>query len=213
MKGRILYQSPNLKTYKNLVAAMYNAYEEIEEICLSFLDSEVDDKILDDLQLILSSSENQIYKKAARIRLTAESINSQDTSCFQGWNVIDVSAVSKENAVHIVASTLENEKIRVCTLHWLERFGRGEEWILTNDNHRYSDLLSEGSLAKLYKNYFQRKVVIRMFGVMFSLLFFLAVTKYLFPTFQIPDDFINFFSLLIGASGLYLASVSLKERQ
>ena len=214
MKGRLLYQSTRLDTYVNLIVAMCHKYEDIKEISISFMNKPINEAFIDTLQKELTSYHNtKLYKQAARIHLSAESIDSRDINFYKGWDIIDVSAISKEIAIDVIALNLENPKVEVCTLQYTRNFKAGEKWILTIGNHNYRNLLSEGSLSMLYRNYFQKKVIIRMFGFMFGILMILSIIKFIIPTFIIPEDVISFFSLIIGAGGLYLAGISLEEKK
>ncbi|EGR1345561.1 hypothetical protein ACUMO5_004511 [Vibrio parahaemolyticus] len=212
MKGKVLVQSNNIDTYVNIVAAMCLTFKDIKEIRLSFVSSPVNENLIDSIQQKLSANpDSLIYKHAARVHLSGESTESDNTQLSTGWDVLDVSAVSKEVALNIVAATIDNQNIKVCSLQWLKRFEKGEEWLLTNDNHEYKDLLSDGALSKLYKNYLQKKSVIYIFGSIFLVLLVTAIAKYLMPSILIPADIVNVLSLLIGAAGLYLAAESLRK--
>lgn len=212
MKGKIIHHSNNVDTYVNIIAAMYEAYGEIKEITLSFIDSPVNEKFIDSLQERLTTyDENPIYKKSARVHLSGESISIGLVTSEESLDVIDVSALPKEMAIEVVASTIDRKNIKVCTLQWPEnvKFDPGEKWVLRDGNHSYSNLVSKGALAKLYRNYFQKKQVIWIFAAIFSVLICMAIIKYIVPDFAIPSDIVNILSLLVGAAGLYLAAVSL----
>lgn len=211
MKAKLLVQSTTLDTYINVMAALCDAYPAINKIMLSFIDKEPDEIFVKKIQeRLLSLSDSESYFRASRVQLKTEIADKDHGSLVRGWDVIDVSAVSKEIAINVSAASIANEKVHVCQLTWSKRFAKDEPWILQEGNHCYTDLMSEGALSNLYKDHFQKKHVILAFGVLFSIVFIIAFTKFLWPSFIIPEDVVNVFSLLIGAAGLYLAIISLK---
>ena len=79
-------------------------------------------------------------------------------SYLKGWDVIDVSAVSKETSLSVAAISVSMVSVRVCIVNWLKNFKINEEWILNESNHEYVDLLSSGDLAILRKDHFQKNM-------------------------------------------------------
>jgi len=210
MKAKILVQSPTVDTYINVMAALCDAYP-INKIMLSFIGKEPDDSFIDAIQgKLLSLSSSSSYSKASRVQLEVETADKDHIRLVKGWDVIDVTAVSKVIAINVSAACISNKKVHICQLSWRKRFSNNEPWILEDGNHQYTDLMSAGALSSLYQDHFQKKHVIIVFGALFSIVFLLAIAKFFWPGFVVPEDFVNVFSLLIGAAGLYLAIISLK---
>lgn len=211
MKAKIIVQSNKIDTYTNVMAAICDTYP-VNHIMLSFIIGEIDENFIDSIKSNLASlSNNNIYSKASRVRLEAEIANKDHNLLVKGWDILDVTGVSKEIAIHISAASISNKNVCICQLSWKKSFQNGERWILTDNNHSYSNLMSTGSLSVLYKEYFRKKNILTMFGVIFSIIFICAITKIIWPGFIIPEDLVNILSLLIGAAGLYLAILSLKK--
>ncbi len=72
--------------------------------------------------------------------------------------------------------------------------------------------MGEGALSDLYQDHFQKRHIIIVSKVVFSIFFVVAITKMIWPEFVVPENIINLFSLLIGAAGLYLAIISMKNK-
>ena len=194
------------------MAALCEKYP-VKQIMLSFIGKEKDEEFINVIQAKLverSSSPN--YSKASRVLLEGEAANSDHVVLVKGWDIVDVTGVSKEMAINVSAASIGNKKIHVCQLSWKHRFKQNEKWILKEGNHNYTDLMSSGALSNLYREYFQKKHVIIAFGVLFSIVFSVAIAKIFWPAFIIPEDVVNLFSLLIGAAGLYLAIMSLRSK-
>jgi len=212
MKAKLLIQSDNIGTYINVMAALCDKYP-VKQIMLSFIEKEPDESFINEIQSkLVELSSRSIYSKASRVLLEGEAANNDHVLLVKGWDVVDVTGVSKEVAINISAASIGNKKVHVCQLSWKQRFKRDEEWILKEGNHHYTDLMSTGALSNLYQEYFQKKHVIIAFAILFAIVFGVAIAKIVWPTFIVPEDVVNLFSLLIGAAGLYLAIMSLKSK-
>jgi hypothetical protein len=210
MKAKILVQSDKVDTYVNVMAAMCEKYT-IEHVMLSFIEREPDDSFVKSLQeKLVSLSEDSCYTKAARVRLETEKSEIDFSSLVNGWNVVDVTGVNKELAINISAASIGSNRIHVCQLTWHHTFETGEAWLLKEDNHKYSDLMGAGALSNLYQEHFKKRHVIIAFGLLFSVVLAVSIIKIFVPSFVVPEDLVNLFSLMIGASGLYLAIMSLR---
>lgn len=210
MKAKILVQSNRLDTYVNVMAAMCEMYS-IEHVMLSFVEREPDDSFVKSLQeKLVSLSEASCYTKAARVRLETETSEIDFSSLVNGWDVVDVTGINKELAINISAASIGSSRIHVCQLTWNQTFETGEVWLLKEGNHKYSDLMGSGALSNLYREHFKKRHVIIAFGLLFSVVLAVSIIKIVVPTFVVPEDLVNLFSLMIGASGLYLAIMSLR---
>lgn len=214
MKALVLVQSPRLETYVNVFAAICRRYKSVTQIRLLYVtdDSESVTKKAVRERLVELSKDYPFYEKAADVgkdddRCSVENLKSY----IEGWDIVDVSGTSKEISLTAAAISVSNKSVRVCLVNWLRNFKRNDDWILTQDNHEYVNLLNSGDLALLRKDHFQKKHVIIAFAGIFALLTAVVVLKMLFPTFFIPNVIVNIFGLLIGVAGLYLAAVSLKN--
>lgn len=207
----MLVQSPNVLTYVNAIAALCAKHPAVTTVKLVFLSKDVDEKFVDEIQRKLSLlSDSPSYAKGARVYLSGEIGDYNDVSLAKNWDVVDVTGVSKDVAIQVAAAAINNKKTRICQLSWNKQFAKGEAWVVEEGNHSYNDLMSVGALSKLYDNYFQKKQVLFVFLVLFSVVFFAAVAKIIWPKFGIPNDLVNLLSLLIGAAGLYLAAISVR---
>lgn len=214
MKALVLVQSPRLETYVNVFAAICHKYEQIKQVRLLYITDDTGSVTKKKIRekLVELSKNNPIYEKAADVYKDNDTCTiDKFKSYLTGWDVVDVSGTSKEISLSVAAVSISNKTIRVCLVNWLKNFKGNEEWILTESNHEYINLLSSGDLALLRKDHFQKKHVIIAFGGIFGLLTAVVVLKMLFPAFFIPNVVVNIFGLLIGAAGLYLAAVSLKN--
>lgn len=167
MKAKLLVQSDTLETYINVMAALCDKYP-INQVMLSFIGKEPDNDFVNKIQeklLSLSSSSN--YSRASRAQLEVETADNDHIRLVKGWDVIDVSGVSKEIAINVSAASIGNKKVHICQLSWKKRFEKGEDWILEEGNHHYTDLMGAGALSNLYQEYFQKKHVIIVFAVLF----------------------------------------------
>lgn len=212
MKAKLLIQSDNVDTYINVMAALCGKFP-VKQVMLSFIDREPEESFINEIQsklVKLSISPN--YSKASRVLLEGEAANNDHVALVKGWDVVDVTGVSKEVAINISAASIGNKRVHICQLSWKQRFKQNEDWVLKEGNHNYADLMSSGALSNLYQEYFQKKHVIIAFGVLFSIVFSVAITKIIWPKFIVPEDVVNLFSLLIGAAGLYLAIMSLRSK-
>lgn len=214
MKALVLVQSPRLATYVNVFAAICNKYRTIKQIRLLYITDDTESitkkKIRE--QLVEWSKNHSIYEQAADVYKDTDTCTIDDLKTYlPGWDVIDVSGTSKEISLSVAAVAISKNAARVCLVNWLKNFKRNEEWILSENNHEYIDLLSTGDLALLRKDHFQKKHVIIAFAGIFALLTAVAVLKIIFPSFFVPNVVVNIFGLLIGVAGLYLAAVSLKN--
>lgn len=214
MKALVLVQSPRLETYVNVFAAICNKYKAVTQVRLLYLTDDLESVTKKAVRerLVELSKEHKFYEKAADVgkdddRCSVDSLKSY----IEGWDIVDVSGTSKEISLTAAAISVSNKSVRVCLVNWLRNFKRNEEWILTEDNHEYVNLLSSGDLALLRRDHFQKKHVIIAFAGIFALLTAVVVLKILFPDFFIPNVVVNIFGLLIGVAGLYLAAVSLKN--
>jgi len=214
VKALVLIQSTNLDTYINVLAALCSKYNDVSKIRILYITDDVTSITLKGIRerLVELSKLHTIYEVPSDVFRDSDrcSINNLRTY-VQDWDLVDVTAVSKEISVSVAAISVSNQKVRVCLINWLRQFKKGEDWILNSNNHEYINLLSSGDLALLRKDHFQKKHVIIAFGGIFSLLTLAVVLKMLFPTFFISDIIVNIFGLLIGVAGLYLAAVSLKS--
>lgn len=212
MKAKIMVQSTTVDSYVNVMSAICEKYS-AGHIMLSFVDSDPDESFVLKIQERLASLlGNSRYTKAARVKLEFERASENYASVVKGWDVVDVTAVSKELAINFSAAAIGSRRVHICQLSWLKRFEKGEEWILDDDNHHYSDLMSSGALSSLYKEHFHKRHVIIAFGILFSVVLIVSVAKIFIPSFVVPEDLVNLFSLMIGAAGLYLAIISLKGK-
>jgi hypothetical protein len=212
MKAKLLVQSDNINTYINVMAALCDKYP-VKQIMLSFVGKEPDNGFVNEIQSkLVNRSSNPIYSKASRVLLEYEIASSDHVLLVKGWDILDVTGVSKEIAVNISAASISNKKVHVCQLSWKERFKRDDEWVLKQGNHEYTDLMGSGALSNLYYDHFQKRHVIIAFAALFLIIFGVAIAKMIWPSFLVPEDVINLFSLLIGAAGLYLAIMSLKSK-
>jgi len=212
MKAKILVQSPNIDTYINIIAAICKKYPSVTEIVFSFLNKSVNDNFINDVRIKLANlaSHNSLYSKGVKVSIEAVIEDENGSNLIDGFNLIDVTAVSKEIALNVAASSVEKKNVKICQLSWTKKFEKDEKWIIEDNNHLYDDLLSKGALSKLYKNYFQKRTVIFVFAVIFGALLLTSILKIILKDFIIPSDLVNILSLLIGAAGLYLAAVSLR---
>lgn len=214
MKALVLVQSPRLETYVNVFAAICKKYKAVTQIRLLYLTDDLESVTKKAVRerLVELSKEHSFYEKAADVgkdddRCSVDGLKSY----IEGWDIVDVSGTSKEISLTAAAISVSNKSVRVCLVNWLRNFKRNEEWVLTEENHEYVNLLSSGDLALLRRDHFQKKHVIIAFAGIFALLTSVVVLKMLFPSFFIPNVVVNIFGLLIGVAGLYLAAVSLKN--
>ncbi|ACU89743.1 hypothetical protein Dbac_1651 [Desulfomicrobium baculatum DSM 4028] len=207
-----MVQSTTVDTYVNVMSAICEEYS-VEHIMLSFVDSDPDENFVSNIQKrLVSLLSNSRYAKATRVKLEIERASENYVSVVEGWDVVDVTAVSKELAINFSAAAIGIRRVHVCQLNWLKRFKKDEDWILVDGNHRYSDLMSSGALSSLYKEHFHKRHVIIAFGILFSVFLVVSVSKIFIPSFVVPEDLVNLFSLMIGAAGLYLAIISLRVK-
>lgn len=212
MRAKLLVQSNTIETYINVMAALCDKYP-IRHIMLSFIGKEPDNDFVNKIQeKLLSLSGTSNYSRASRAQLEIETADNDHIRLVKGWDVIDVSGVSKEIAINISAASIGNKRVHICQLNWKKRFEEGEDWILEEGNHQYTDLMGAGALSNLYQEYFQKKHVIFVFGILFFIVFGVSIAKFIWPSFFVPEDVVSLFSLLIGAAGLYLAIISLKSK-
>jgi len=211
MKAKIVIQSLRIDTYVNAIAAIVDHYPEINQFIIVFFDKPSNEDFINKIQKRLSKlSDIPQYARAARMLLTSEEILIESKELLQECVLVDVSGVSKEVALSIAANGIEKQSVKVGHLKWHEKIEKGKEFRVGLNKHSYEDLLSKGAMATLIKKYIAKKHVLRAFVVMFSIIMCMAIAKFIWPQFIIPDDIINLFSLLIGAAGLYLAAISLK---
>ncbi|MCI5207907.1 MAG: hypothetical protein D3910_03760 [Candidatus Electrothrix sp. ATG2] len=214
MKALVLVQSTRLETYVNVFAAICNKYKAVKQIRLLYVTDDLDSVTKKTIRerLVELSKEHPIYENAADVMKDDDKCSAENLKSYLlGWDIIDVSGTSKEISLTAAAISVSSKSVHVCLVNWPRNFKRNEEWILTEDNHEYINLLSSGDLALLRKDHFQKKHVIIAFAGIFGLLTAAVVLKMLFPSFFIPNVVVNIFGLLIGAAGLYLAAVSLKN--
>jgi len=213
MKAKVLVQSPNISTYANIVTAICNQYPDTEKIVFSFLNESDDTNFIQKIREKLNqlSHNFEMYKITTEVALSCEKNNKNEKLIITGFDIVDVTSVSKEIAIDVAASAITDKNVKICILVFNKPLQNNEQWIIEKKNYSYQNLLSQGSLKKLYNNYFQKKYIVLMFTVMFVILVVVAIIKLLIPDFIIPIDYISVFSLIIGAAGLYLTSVSLKS--
>lgn len=214
MKAVVLVQSPRLETYVNAFAAICAKYAEVTQVRLLYITDDcksVNKKAIREKLVDLTKS-HSIYEKAADVFKDEDRCSVDNLSTYlANWDIVDVSGTSKEISLTAAAISISNKSTRVCLVNWLYYFRSNEEWILSDGNFEYVDLLSSGDLALLRQDHFQKKYVIAAFAGIFILLTLVVVLKMLFPEFFIPNVVVNIFGLLIGVAGLYLAAVSLKD--
>lgn len=216
MKALVLVQSSRLDTYINVFAAICHKYPEVNHIRILYISNDKTTINKKDIRerLVELSKEYKIYETPADVHKDTGECSVDDLKQYiDNWDIVDVTGISKELSVTIAAISISSRHVKVCLINWLKQFKKGEEWILSSDNHEYINLLSSGDLVLLRKDHFQKKHVIIAFGGIFSLLTITAILKILFPSFFIPNVIVNMFGLLIGVAGLYLAAVSLKSTQ
>jgi hypothetical protein len=214
MKALVLVQSPRLETYVNAIAAICNKYTSVNIIRLLYVTDDTDSVTKKGVRerLVDLSKEHPFYEKAADVGKDDDRCSVENLKSYVGgWDIVDVSGTSKEISLTAAAISISNKSVCVCLVNWLRNFKRNEEWVLTEDNHEYVNLLSSGDLDLLRKDYFQKKYIIIAFAGIFALLTAVVILKMLFPAFFIPNVVVNIFGLLIGVAGLYLAAVSLKN--
>jgi hypothetical protein len=212
MRAKILVQSSTIGTYVNVMAALCTKYPLVNEVMFSFIDKEPNEGFIRSIQSKLlelseSSNTNLNYIQASKVGLKEEKLTSIDLEVVKGWNIVDVTAVSKEIAINISAASIGNPNIHICHLGWKEK---PKNWIIKDDNYFYDNLMDSGALSNLYKDYFHKGKVVQSFSVFIFVMTTIAIIKMIWPNFMIPDDIIGIFSLLIGASGLFLASKSIR---
>lgn len=214
MKALVLVQSTTVGTYVNVFAAICHKYKEVKQIRLLYITGDATPVTIKDIRegIMDLSKEHVIYEGASDILRDSDTCSEERLRTYvKGWNIVDVTGVSKEISLSVAAVSVANRHVRVCTVKWSQHFKRGESWVLTDDNHEYVDLVGSGELALLRKDHFQKKHVIIAFGGIFGLLTLVVVLKMLFPLFFVPNVVVNIFGLLIGVAGLYLAAISLKN--
>jgi len=113
--------------------------------------------------------------------------------------------------LHLIADTLHIKDINICKIQWKVTFGKTMPGCQNEHNHEYTNLLSEGALARFHKGYMHKRHVMIIMAIMFLVLLIMGSIKYIYPEMSVPADIVNIFSLLIGAVGLYLAAVSQKD--
>lgn len=237
-RARILALSTTEDTYANCIAALAKQYV-IDEVIISFLDSSVDDELLARIDKRLAAlgditfhnkelsarpgankevSENSvaevaatIYRRAARVKLSADRVGLDDPKFLVGCHYIDVTAVGKQDAFGTAARALQAGGVPALELKWIKQqdFRRYVPRI-GRDEYSYTDLLSGPGGNLLRRDYIAKKHVLIVFATIFGLLAVTAVLQIVFDV-PIPDKWINMFSLLIGVGGLQLAYVSLKK--
>lgn len=208
MKAKLLVQSTTIETYTNVMAALCDKYP-INQVVFSFIDREPDEEFINNVQKkLIELYSNSNYFKASRVQIQTEIADKDHICLVKGYDIIDVSGVSKKIAINASAASISNRKVHICQLSWKRRFKEGEQWMLEEGNHDYTDLMSAGALSDLYQEYFKKKHIIFAFSFLFLIVFIVVVVKLICPTFIIPEDVVNLFSLLIGAAGLYLAIIS-----
>ncbi len=95
-KAKILIQSDKHETYVNVMAALCHKYD-IKQIMLSFIDKKVDDAFINKIQSkLISLSSNPIYSKTSRISLKGETASNDHSILVRGWDILDVTGVSKK---------------------------------------------------------------------------------------------------------------------
>lgn len=211
--AKVLYRSPRLDTYVDAIAAIAKELPDIDEVCLVFPVGGRVRGIIDRIQAQLSSlASTEAYVLAARLRLTdsEEAITSREL--YRTCALIDVTGIPKQDAIEVAASAIEENTARVGHFRWLETLQDGKTFRVGTHRHEYSDLLSGGAAGALRRNYIAKKHVLVTLGGLFLSVLIMTILKIVWPAVRIPDDFVNFFSLLIGAAGLYFAAVSLRAR-
>lgn len=156
MKALVLVQSPRLETYVNIFAAICNNYKDIKRIRLLYLTEDTGAVSRKDVRerLVELAKEHQIYEKAADVYKDDDNCSVMNLRKYLiGWDVVDVTGVSKEIALSVAAISISQKTAMVCLINWLKNFKRNEPWILTEDNHEYVNLLSSGDLALLRKDH------------------------------------------------------------
>ncbi|KPA14934.1 conserved hypothetical protein, membrane [Candidatus Magnetomorum sp. HK-1] len=214
MKALILVQSTNLDTYINVFASICNKFKDVKHIRLLYL---TEDKTSITIKMIRErlvelSKDYSIYESSADVHRDFDScIITNLRNYINNWDIVDVTCVSKETALSVSAISISILEVKVCLINWLKHFKKNEEWILTDTNHEYVNLLSSGDLSLLRKDHFQKKHVLIAFGGIFTILTIVVILKMLFPLFILPNIIVNIFGLLIGVAGLYLAAISIKQ--
>lgn len=210
--ARIVFQSPRLDTYADIVAAISSRYPEISEIRLVFIDRDTDEEKLNELQKrLIELADLPDYKTAARLRISGLSCSLQSPQLYSDPGVIDVTATAKHIAIEVATSCMEYPHLKVCQFRWSAEYEKDKHPRVGRDEYVYEDLMSIGATGRLLKNYVAKKHVLRVFVVLFSTMLVVFVLKFFVPGFRVPDDVINFFSLLIGAAGLWLSMIALRK--
>ncbi len=214
MKALVLVQSPRVDTYINVFAAICHKYKKVKQIRLLYITEDKNSVTKKEIRerLVELSKEYALYEGAADVFKDTDDCSFEKLGVYtKQWDIVDVSGLSKETSISIAAMSVSNRNVRVCSVHWLKQFKKGDAWVLSDSNHEYINLLSTGALALLRNDHFQKRHVIIAFGGIFGSLTLLVLFKIMFPTFFIPNIVVNVFGLLIGVAGLYLAAVSLSN--
>jgi hypothetical protein len=210
--ARVIFQSPRVDTYADVVAAIATTYNDIIEIKIIFVNQEVDEEWLDGLQKRLTElSSIPNYAQGARLRITGFSCSLESPQLYRDPGILDVTAIAKHTAVEVATGAIEYPHLKVCHLRWLTDFRKGKENRVGRDDFLYEDLLSKGATAKLLKNYVAKRHVLLVYTVLFAVMVVVFLFRFFVPSFRIPDDVINLFSLLLGGSGLWLSIVALQR--
>ncbi len=208
--ARILFQSPRIDTYADVVAAIAKGHPAIEGVQLVFFDGPVKEEIVNSVQTKLAElSSIPEYAYAARLRIDSKKMDINSKELFENIFLVDVTCIAKDTAIEVAALAIEYSKTKVGLLRWIKRVDKENPRVGKND-YSYEDLLTKGAIGKLLKKYVGKCHVLWSFSFLFGVLVLIATAKIVWPGFVVPNDVINIFSLLIGAAGLYLAAISLK---
>lgn len=208
--ARILFQSSNIDSYANVVAAIAKEHPTIEGVQLVFFDGPEKEDIVNSVQSKLAElSSLPEYARAARLRIDSKEMDISSNELFENSFLVDVTCIAKDTAIEVAALAIDHSKTKVGLLRWIRRVEQ-EMPRVGKDDYTYVDLLTKGAIGKLLKKYVGKRHVLWSFSFLFGALVLMAAAKIVWPGFMVPDDVINVLSLLIGAAGLYLAAVSLK---
>jgi hypothetical protein len=135
---------------------------------------------------------------------TLENINK---SAFDSSSIIDVTGISKEKMIEILAITVSKGK-PLCCLSWKSRTGNSRKYIGV-DEFMYFNAMDSDVVLNIYNT---QRAVWLMFYVLASVLLVFGII-YGFSYFGmniISDKLINILGFLVGIGGLVLSYTALK---
>lgn len=208
VKGLILVNEPDIvNKYTNIVVAMHRAYKDLQRVEFGFVNGDVDDDFIKKIKEDFHSREYpEFYEESSDLGVGKFSINLDAFKAGSEWDIIDITTLIKEAAVHFVVSTIDNDRIKVCSLSTKDKPKNGYI-ILEENRYSYDDLLQHSTTSKVYKKYWRRNKVLKTFFSTITFPIALIGLNYFYGL-QIPEEAINLLSLSIGAAGLYLAYCS-----